>query len=122
MILLVGIVCVLFNLFGANKLPLFEGIVLCLYVIGFFAIGIPLWVLAPKVPAKEVFFDFSNYGGWSSTAAAVIIGQSSAATALIVRHHFEQVEFLWLTQGHRALTAQRTCLKKCDQLLKQFRV
>ena len=67
-----------FNTVGAKHLPLFESMILFLHVFGFFAILIPLWVLAPKVPAKVVFTEFSNYGGWSSVGAACIIGQLTA--------------------------------------------
>lgn len=38
-----------FNTIGAKHLPLFESLILFLHVFGFFAIIIPLWVLAPKV-------------------------------------------------------------------------
>ena len=50
---------------------------------GFFAILIPLWVLAPKASATAVFTDFENYGGWSSIGAACVIGQLAAAGAFI---------------------------------------
>lgn len=72
----------LFNTFGAKKLPLLEGLVLCLHIFGFFAIIIPLWVLAPKAPASQVFGQFSNFGGWSSTGAACIVGQLTATASL----------------------------------------
>lgn len=75
-----AVVCfsVLFNTVGAKHLPLFESVILFLHIFGFFAILIPLWVLAPKAPAKEVFTSFSNYGGWSSVGAACIVGQLTA--------------------------------------------
>ena len=38
-----------FNTIGAKHLPLFESLILFLHIFGFFAIIIPLWVLAPKV-------------------------------------------------------------------------
>lgn len=46
---------------------------------------IPLWVVAPKVPAREVFGmeGFANYGGWSSVGAACVIGQLAAGGALL---------------------------------------
>lgn len=71
-----------FNTIGAKHLPLFESIILFLHVFGFFAILIPLWVLAPKAPAKVVFTEFSNFGGWSSVGAACIIGQLTATGSL----------------------------------------
>lgn len=71
-----------FNTIGAKWLPLFEGIILFVHVAGFLGILIPLWVVAPKAPASEVFGSFSNFGGWSSVGAACVIGQLTATSAL----------------------------------------
>ncbi|KAI0485353.1 amino acid/polyamine transporter I [Xylariaceae sp. FL0804] len=79
-------VCVfalLFNAFAAKRLPLFEAAILLFHIVGFFAIVIPLWVLAPKASSSEVWTDFKNYGGWSSTGGAVLVGQLAAAGAFI---------------------------------------
>jgi amino acid transporter len=65
---------ILFNTFLAKKLPLVEGLVLVLHILGLFAIIIPLWVLAPRNNAKAVFTEFANNGGWSSTGVSVMIG------------------------------------------------
>ncbi|WPH00004.1 GABA-specific permease [Acrodontium crateriforme] len=77
----IGIFAILFNIFGAKRLPLFEGVLLCCFFLGFFAITIPLWVLAPKAPAREVFGSFANYGDWASVGAACIVSQTSTASA-----------------------------------------
>ena len=66
-----------FNTWGAKQLPLLEGLILVLHIFGFFAILIPLWVLAPKNSAKEVFGSFQDGGGWGSVFTACIIGQVS---------------------------------------------
>jgi choline transport protein len=84
MTIAVGVFSIAFNSFGAKHLPLFEGIMLVGFVVGFFAICIPLWVLAPKSPASEVFGKFENFGGWASIGAACIVGQSAASAAFIV--------------------------------------
>ena len=84
MTIAVGVFSIAFNSFGARHLPLFEGVMLVGFVIGFFAICIPLWVLAPKSPASEVFGKFDNFGGWASIGAACIVGQSAASAAFIV--------------------------------------
>ena len=70
----VAVVATLMNTYGARKLPILEGIVLGVQVVGFFSIIVPLWVLAPKAPASEVFGSFSNNGGWSSIGAACFVG------------------------------------------------
>lgn len=67
------------NTYGAQHLPLLEGIVLVFHIFGFFCIIIPLWVLAPKAPASEVFGGFNDFGGWGSTGAACFVGTVAAA-------------------------------------------
>ncbi len=84
MTMAVGVFAVSFNAFGAKRLPLFEGLILSFFILGFFAIVIPLWILAPKATASEVFGSFSNFGGWSTTGAACIVGQMAASAAFIV--------------------------------------
>lgn len=42
------------NTFGAKYLPVFENMILVLHIVGFVAILVPLWVLAPKV-RRSVF-------------------------------------------------------------------
>jgi amino acid transporter len=59
-----------------------EGIILIIYVVGFFAIIIPLWVLAPRGNAHTVFTQFTNAGGWSSTGTAVMIGLSGTIASM----------------------------------------
>lgn len=50
----------------------------------FFGICIPLWVLAPKASASDVFGKFENFGGWASTGAACLVGQMAASASFIV--------------------------------------
>jgi amino acid transporter len=82
MMMAVALLCGFFNTYLARKLPLIEGIVLILHVLGFFAIMIPLWVLAPRSDAKEVFTTFNN-AGWSSTGLSVLVGIISPCVSLI---------------------------------------
>ena len=82
MTIAVAIFATLFNTVGAKQLPLFELIILLVHIVGFLAILIPLWVLAPKAPASEVFGSFSNFGGWPSVGTACIVGQLTAVGAV----------------------------------------
>jgi amino acid transporter len=75
--------CIIFNTFLAKKLPMVEGIVLIVHLLGFFAVLIPLWVLAPRNSAKVVFTEFLNLGGWSSTGLAFMVGLLSPIYTLI---------------------------------------
>lgn len=65
-----------FNLFLSHKLPLAEGIILVLHVLGFFAFLIVLWVMPGNSlgSAKNVFTEFSNGGGWSSQGVSCLVG------------------------------------------------
>ena len=89
-----------FNLWGAKLLPLYEGVALLFNLIGFFAVMVPLWALAPKVSASKVFLEFSNYGGWSSLGSAAVIGQIAASGAMVgadsAAHMSEEVRDNWL--------------------------
>ena len=82
MTIAVAIFATLFNTVGAKQLPLFELIILFVHIVGFLAILIPLWVLAPKAPASEVFGSLSNFGGWPSVGTACIVGQLTAVGAV----------------------------------------
>lgn len=70
----VAVLATLFNTFGARQLPMLEGVILFVHIFGFFAIIIPLWAMAPKAPASEVFGSFSNSGGWNSIGTACFVG------------------------------------------------
>ncbi|KAF2726093.1 amino acid transporter [Polychaeton citri CBS 116435] len=66
-----------FNIFLAKYLPLAEGIVLVVHVIGFFAFLLTLWVLSDHVPAKRVFTEFQDGGGWGSIGLSTLVGLAS---------------------------------------------
>lgn len=74
---------IIFNTFLAQRLPMVEGLVLIIHLLGFFAIVIPLWILAPRNSAQDVFTQFSNGGGWSSTGLSVMVGMLSPIYALL---------------------------------------
>lgn len=84
---LIAIALVFFSLFIntvlARYLPSIEGIILVLHFFGFIAILVPLWVLAPKSSAHDVFTTFNDGGNWGNTGLAVLIGILSPQLALI---------------------------------------
>lgn len=81
----VALFAVCFNIFAAKYLPIFEWLILFFHIVGFFVVMIPLWAIAPKVLARDVFGmeGFANYGGWSTLGAACVIGQLAAGGALL---------------------------------------
>lgn len=76
--------CALFNVFLAARLPLTEGIVLVLHILGVFVIIIPLWVVAPHRTAHDTIFEFMNSGGWPNDGLAIVIGMVPIIGLLVV--------------------------------------
>lgn len=67
-------VSILINLIGTNTLPNFEGLILILHILGFFAILIPLTYLANHRTASEVFTTFVNGGNWPTQGLSIFVG------------------------------------------------
>ncbi|KFY48511.1 hypothetical protein V495_01268 [Pseudogymnoascus sp. VKM F-4514 (FW-929)] len=83
LVIAISFFAIIFNTYLARKLPLVEGIVLILHICGFFAILIPLWVLAPRSEASAVFGQFENGGEWSSIGLSVLVGMLSPVFSFI---------------------------------------
>lgn len=86
-LLVIAIACfsIIFNTVAAKQLPMVEGLVLILHVFGFFALLIPLWVLAPRNSASAVFTEFADNGGWGNTGLACLIGMLGPVFTLLGR-------------------------------------
>jgi hypothetical protein len=124
MTMAIGVFAICFNSFGAKHLPLFEGVILIAFVIGFFVICIPLWVLAPKTSPAEVFGKFENFGGWATIGAACIVGQMAASASFIVSGHpWKDSPMALLTiNANRALTVLSIWQKKSKMRLSLYLV
>lgn len=96
----------LFNTLLAQRLPLIEGIILIVHCFGFFGILIPLWVLAPSVPASEVFGSIKDRGGWGNDGLACLVGLTGPLYALIGF----PFSFLISSRGSKQLMTARTRL------------
>ena len=55
-------------------MPAIEVVSLGLHLAGFVITIIPLWVLAPKNSARDVFGPINNGGGWSNGGTAFLVG------------------------------------------------
>lgn len=73
----------LFNTFFAHQLPIVEAVILILHIFGFFAILIPLWVMGQRGDAHDVFFTFTDGGGWGSTGLSCLVGLLSPIFSFI---------------------------------------
>jgi len=81
-VLAVVIVSGVFNIWLSNFFPVLNNISMVLHIMGFVAIVVVLWVLAPHAPADAVLLTFTNEGGWSSMGTSLMVGQISAIAAL----------------------------------------
>lgn len=61
-----------FNTWGAPFLPMIETVSLVGHLGGFLVTIIPVWVMAPKNSASEVFTSFSSSSGWDIGAACLV--------------------------------------------------
>ncbi|KAK5075826.1 hypothetical protein LTR70_009917 [Exophiala xenobiotica] len=64
----------IFNTTWASRLPVLEGSVLILHILGFFAIVIPLWVMGPRAKPEVVLLEFTNNGGWPTKGLSAMVG------------------------------------------------
>lgn len=63
-----------FNVFCARQLPVTEGVFMVVHVVGFGVFMIVLWVTSEHTPAKEVFTQFQDNGGWGNTGLSALVG------------------------------------------------
>ncbi|KIW88741.1 uncharacterized protein Z519_10787 [Cladophialophora bantiana CBS 173.52] len=75
--------CIIFNTALASRLPIIEGMILILHLLGFLAIIVPLWVMAPRGSGHVVLLEFTNYGGWTSTGLSAMIGLLAPMAVLV---------------------------------------
>ena len=67
-------VAVFINTVVSGLLPMIEGIILVLHVLGFIAVLIPLVYLAPHGSAANVFQTKLNGGGWPTQGLSYCVG------------------------------------------------
>ena len=70
--------CVIVNTSFGRILPRIETFALVLHITGFFAILIPLVVMAPKGSTSSVFAQFTDVAGWDSNGLAWFVGLISS--------------------------------------------
>ncbi len=75
--------CVFFNTYLAKRLPVVEGIVLIIHVMGLFAVVITLWFLSPRSRASDALLTFTNGGGWPSMGLSAMIGLLTPMNSLL---------------------------------------
>ena len=63
----------IFNTILAKKLPLVEGLLVILHLVGV-VIFIPIWVLSPISEGGSVLTTFNNGGGFSTIGVSAMVG------------------------------------------------
>ncbi|MCJ1354574.1 MAG: hypothetical protein MMC33_004563 [Icmadophila ericetorum] len=66
--------CVFINTIVSSWLPKFEGLILILHILGFFAIIFPLVILGPHGNSSDVFTTFHNGGNWPTNGLSFMVG------------------------------------------------
>jgi choline transport protein len=79
----IGIISTSLNTLAVKYLPLFELLSLFGHFLGIFVALFPLWIIAPKASARQVFNTFQDDGGWGSTGVACLIGQIGPLFSLL---------------------------------------
>ena len=83
LVILVTIVAILINTFLAKYLPQLEGFIAIFVVLAYATVLVVLWVLGPKLTAKEVFGTFTGDAGWSTYGLNLMAVQGLVAAFFI---------------------------------------
>lgn len=75
--------CVFINAWVSSLLAKFEGLILILHIVGFFAILIPVVYLSPKGDAYTIFTTFENHGNWPSQGLSFFVGMMGNVFAFV---------------------------------------
>ncbi len=76
-------VAVFINTVVSSLLPMIEGIILVLHVLGFFAVLIPLVYLAPHGSTASIFRTVLNEGGWPTQGLSFCVGFIGNVTTFV---------------------------------------
>jgi choline transport protein len=60
-----------------------EGLILILHVVGWLAVVITLWVMAPRADAHTALLDFQNNGGWPTVGLSSMVGLLAPMAVLV---------------------------------------
>jgi choline transport protein len=72
------------NSMFANQLPRIQKVMVFPHGLGWIAVVVVLWVLAPHATAHDVFLSFSSNGGWEPIGLSLMVGQITSVYFLIL--------------------------------------
>ncbi|PMB72318.1 Choline transport protein [Beauveria bassiana] len=110
---------VLINAIVSSALPKFEGLILVLHVLGFFAILIPMVSLGYHGDAQHVFTEFRNGGGWPTQGvdAAFHMSEETLNSAVAVPKSIFLSMLINGTTGFAMTVAVLFCIKDLESVL-----
>lgn len=82
LIIAISMVGFLFNTVLAAKLPLIEGILVILHLLGILVV-VPLLVLLPTRSGGSVFVDYYNGGEWKTNGVSAMVGMLPVFSSLL---------------------------------------
>ncbi len=82
---------IIMNTIVGKFLPKFEGSILIIHILGFFAILLPLAILGSHQPASEVFKTFLNTGNWPTQGLSFMIGLIGSVYTFTGTYHIRSV-------------------------------
>jgi choline transport protein len=84
--LIVIAICTLCNIFNTvfmRQLPVIESIVLVLHIVGFLVILVTLWTTGERGNPTDVFFTFTDGGGWGNIGLSCVVGSLTPVFSLL---------------------------------------
>jgi choline transport protein len=66
----------------ASQLPRMQNIMVIPHALGWIAVVIVLWVMAPHATARDVFLNFTSNEGWEPIGLSLMVGQISSVSFL----------------------------------------
>ena len=88
---------VFINTVVSGLLPIIEGLILIMHVLGFVAVLISLVYLSPHGSASSVFQTWLNKGAWSTQGLSFCVGFIGNVATFVGEFRTTQVFFLVLT-------------------------
>ena len=72
------------NSLAVNQLPRIQKVMVFPHGLGWMAVVVVLWVLAPHASAHDVFLNFTSNGGWEPIGVSLMVGQITSVYFLIL--------------------------------------
>jgi uncharacterized membrane protein len=82
LVIAIALIAMCFNTLLAKRLPLLEGILVILHLLGVVVV-IPLWAMGSRSSGGGVLTEYFNGGGWSTVGLSTMVGMLPVALSLL---------------------------------------